>query len=87
MTEQIVTEPFSAGYELVHGAEVHTLNDEEAIMDFEMFNSLEAQFGDPLVGYVGGLHYHFKPERAIPPSAIAVPADNHDDPDTLLIQR
>jgi hypothetical protein len=87
MSDQIVTESFSSGYELVHGAEVLTLDDEEAIMDFEMFEALETQFGDPLVGYVDGLHYHFKPEKSIPTSTLAVPALNHDNPDTLLIQR
>jgi hypothetical protein len=87
MNEQIVTESFSRGYELVYGVDVLTLDDEEAIMDFEMFNSLEAQFGEPLVGYVDGLHYHFKPERSIPPSTLAVPKLNHENPETLLIQR
>ena len=87
MSGQIVTEPFSSGYELVHGARVHTLAETEAIMDGEMYAALESQFGSPIVGYVGGLHYHFKPEQAIPKSAVAVPQRNHDDPKTLLIQR
>lgn len=87
MANQIVTEPFSSGYELVHGAEVHTYADDEAMMDFGMFNSLEAQFGYPLVGYVDGLHYQFKPSGSMPDSSLAVPERNHDDPEVLMIQR
>lgn len=87
MNSEIVTEPFSAGYELVHGVRVFTVEQEDAIMDFEMFNHLKTKFGEPLIGAVEGLHYYFKPERSIPASAIAVPERNHSDPDTLLIQR
>lgn len=87
MADQIFTEPFSTGYELVHGATVHTYEDGEAVMDYEMFEQLEGQFGQPLVGYVEGLHYHFKPSGSVPRSSLALPAANHDDPDALLIQR
>lgn len=87
MADQLVTEPFSSGYELIHNATVHTFEQDEAIMDIDLFDALQAQFGEPVIGYVGGLHYHFKPERSIPPSALAVPERNHDDPQTLLVQR
>jgi hypothetical protein len=87
MNNQIVTEPFSAGYELVRNAEVHTYDEDEAIMDAEMLQRLEAQFGQPLIGYVGGLHYQFKPERAVPGNALALPETNHSDPGPLLVQR
>lgn len=86
MTSQIVTAPFSRRYDLVLNAEVHQISDSEAIMDEEMFVSLSEQFGSPIIGQVGGLHYHFKPERAIPSNAVAVPERNHDEPDTLLVQ-
>lgn len=82
-----VTEPWSAGYEMVQNAEVHAWPQEEAVMDFDMFDKLQGQFGRPLVGYVDGLHYHFKPERQIPQGAAAIPEDNHVDPEVLLIQR
>jgi hypothetical protein len=82
-----ITRPFSAGYELVENAEIHTYADSEAMMDFEMFDSLTRQFGKSFVGYVDGLHYQFKRERTLPSGAIAVPADNHSDPKALLIQR
>lgn len=89
MSEQFnpVTEPWSAGYDLVQNAEVHQYPEEEAMMDFEMFDALAAQFGQNFVGYIGGLHYQFKRERSVPSGAVAVPRDNHVNPDTLLIQR
>lgn len=81
-----VTEPFSKGYDLILNAEVYEWPQEEAIMDSDMFKKLLGQFGSPLVGYVDGLHYHFKPERSIPQGAVAVPEDNHVEAETLLIQ-
>ena len=86
MPSQLVTAPFSRRYDLVLNAEVHKITDSEAIMDEEMFRALSKQFGSPVIGQVGGLHYHFKPERAIPSGAVAVPERNHDEPDTLLVQ-
>lgn len=83
-----VTLPFSGGYELVQNAEVRTYGDDEAIMDFEMLQSLEHRFGRPLVGFIGGLHYQFKSEKTIPAGSVAIPSDNHsNDPDALLIQK
>lgn len=82
-----ITEPFSAGYELVYNAEVHTYPDEEAVMDFEMFKALARRYGEAFIGMVGGLHYQFKPERTVPAGAVAVPETNHDEPAVLLIQR
>lgn len=79
-------ERFSASYDIVH-ADVRTHQDEEAIMDYELFNALKDYFARPVVGMVGGRHYYFKPETAIPQDTLAVPAMDHDDPDTLLIQR
>lgn len=87
MSNQVVTQRFSGSYDLVHGVRVFTVEQDDAVMDFEMFDRLEAQYGRPLVGCVGGLNYQFKPERSIPASAIAVPERNHDDPDALLVQR
>ena len=89
MPEQFrpVTEPFSAGYELVRNAEVHSHGGDEALMDFKMFDALAERFGEPFIGYVGGLHYQFRREKAVPSGAVAVPSHNHDDPDALLIQR
>jgi hypothetical protein len=82
-----VTESFSAGYDMVHNAEVITYDDEEAIMDYDMLEALEERFGRPLVGFIGGLHYQFKPERSIPPASVAVPKDNHDRPSSFLVRK
>lgn len=87
MSDGIITEHFSAGYELIHGARIHTLDQEEAVMDYELLNLLKSMFGEPVVGYIDGIHYQFKPERSIPADALAVPADNHEQPDTLLVQK
>jgi hypothetical protein len=85
-TNAPVTEPFSAGYELVHNAEVFT-HEGEAIMDREMAQALAERFPLPLIGQVGGLHYQFELCSSIPGMSLAVPERNHDDPDVLLIQR
>lgn len=82
-----LTEPFSARYDLVCNAEVFTWPDEEAVMDAEMFEKLADRFGDPPVGFIEGLHYHFKPEASVPGASVAVPEDNHADPSALLIQK
>jgi len=83
----LITEPFSAGYDLVHNAEVHTYSEAEAVMDPEMFSALAEQYGERFVGAVGGLHYQFKPERTVPGGAVAVPEHNHKDgADALLIR-
>jgi hypothetical protein len=81
-----VTQSFSAGYELVHNADVVT-HDGNAIMDEQMLDSLRERFGYPVIGYVGGLHYQFKPSNAILSGTLAVPDWNHQNPDELLIQK
>ena len=83
----LVIESFSAEYDLVHNAEVHTYPEEEAVMDAEMFTAIAEQYGSRFIGKVGGLHYQFKPERTVPSGAVAVPEHNHrDGADVLLIQ-
>jgi hypothetical protein len=86
MHEPLITETFSAGYELVHGADVFT-HKGEAVMDEEMLSALQQRFSAPVVGRVGGLHYQFKAQNSIPGMSVAVPEGTHDSPDTLLIQK
>jgi len=82
-----VTEPFSAEYDLVHNAEVHTYPEGEAAMDAEMFSALAEQYGERFTGAVEGLHYQFKPETTVPSGAVAVPKHNHrNGADVLLIR-
>ena len=83
----VVIEPYSAGYDLVQNTTVHTIPDSEAIMDFKLYETLKEQFGEPIVGYVGGLHYYFKSAQSIPELSLAVPEGNHDEPETFLIQK
>jgi len=86
MADSLYTQRFSAGYDLVCGAEVTTVNDDEALIDMEMQKELERVFGEPLTGFIGGLHYQFKPTRSIPKHSVAVPMENHDDPDAFLVK-
>ncbi len=83
----LITEPFSDGYSLVLDVDVYQHNSDTAIIDVELLDSLRQRFPSPIIGYIGGLHYQFKPEIGIPSGAVALPEDNHDDPDALLIQR
>jgi hypothetical protein len=85
-TFQPITLPFSAGYEMVDNADVFAWSEEEAAMDYQMYDALARQYGGFPVGYIDGLHYTFKRERTIPSGAVAVPERNHQDPETLLIQ-
>lgn len=83
----LITEPFSAGYELVHNAEVHTYPEAEAAMDAEMFEALAERYGERFIGAVEGIHYQFKPETTVPGGAVAVPKRNHrHGADALLIR-
>lgn len=82
--------PYSARYAIVRGAEVHTWSEDEAVMDYELFNALRDDFGAPVVGYVGGLHYAFKPTTQVPGNAAAIPESKHGsqrEPSALLIQK
>lgn len=81
------TESFSAGYELVGNARVHLHGGDKAIIDFDMLDALREEFGAPVIGYIGGRHYQFEPQKTIPSGSAAVPEDRHDDPAGLLIQK
>jgi hypothetical protein len=84
-----VVSVFSAGYDLVENAQVQPWSQDEAAMDYEMFEKLQSRFGGGagLIGSVGGIHYCFKPVGGIPRGAVAVPERNHDNPEALLIQK
>lgn len=83
-------EPFSSRYCLVKNAEVRTWSDEEAHMDEGLYAYLARRYGEPVVGYVGGLHYAFKPSRQVLSNTAAIPERKHGskrDPSALLIQK
>lgn len=82
-------ENFSAGYTLVQGVTVRTWSDEVAAMPSDLYRVLVHEFGSPLIGYIGGRHYHLDYRRTgIPANTVAVPSANHgaSDPEALLIQ-
>jgi hypothetical protein len=83
----LITEPLSARYDLVHNAEVHTYPEGEAAMDTEMFSAIAERYGKRFIGAVEGLHYRFKPATSIPSGSVAVPRHNHrNGADVLLIR-
>jgi len=81
------TESFSSSYEMVPDATVETWQDEEAHMDFRLYRTLARRFGEPVIGFIGGLHYQFKPSDQVLSGRCAVPAANHSDPSVLLIRK
>lgn len=84
------TAPFSARYAMVRDAEVVTWGHDEAVMDYELFRALKQRYGEPVVGYVGGLHYAFKPVTDIRAHTAAIPQSKHGqttEPAALLIQK
>jgi hypothetical protein len=87
LNSSLQVERFSAAYDIVSNVDVYTLDQDEAVMDSELFKILSKHFGRNFLGMVGGLHYKFKPERSIPAESLAVPERNHDEPETLLIKR
>lgn len=75
-------------YALVEDVEVRVWKDELAGMPFDLYDDLAVLFGEPVVGYVGGLHYYFKPMWGIPADTAAVPKHKHGEEckyDGLLI--
>lgn len=81
-----ITQSWSDRYDIVQNARVRTNSGEEALMDPSMFDALKRRFGEPLVGLIEGHHYYFKPRRVVPLGSVAVPEDQHGEPDTLMIQ-
>lgn len=77
---------FSTEYDIVYNADVLTADQDEAAMDFEMYQSLSQIYGKRFMGFIGGLHYQFNPEQTVPADTVIVPDRNHDDPSALLIR-
>lgn len=80
-------EPFSARYDMIRGVDVVPYGGDHAIMEVDLYHTLEMRYGFGLVGRIDGLHYEFLPEGAIPADTVAVPADQYDErsTSTLLI--
>lgn len=86
-SSNVVTERWSRSYDIVHNVKVRTYDKAEAIMDEELFAELSATFPRPLIGYLEGIHYQFKPVSWIPAGSVAVPEDNHSGEPAFLIQK
>ncbi|UBF20328.1 hypothetical protein HCTV-8_gp3 [Haloarcula virus HCTV-8] len=69
-------ENFSAGYALVRDATVQTWAEEEAHMDVDLYDELTYHLGEPIIGFVGGLHYQFRPSKQVLTDQCAVPRRN-----------
>jgi len=83
-------ENFSAGYTLVTGVDVRTWTEDVAVMDASLYQWLGQRFGTPLIGYIGGRHYHLDYRHTgVPGETVAVPKANHQagEPGNLLIQK
>lgn len=84
-------ERFSSGYVLISDADVVSWSDEVAAMDYELYDYLAHHYGEPVVGYVGGLHFVFQRHReGIPSLTAAVPEDSYgqtSEPSGLLVQK
>lgn len=78
--------PFSNRYDLVSNVEVVTVSDDVAQMGNDLWQALARQFGEYFMGLVEGRHYSFKPIQSIPADTVAVPEDNHQKPNALLIK-
>ena len=79
-------ETFSAGYDIIHDTEIIEYGKNLAIMDFELFDLLKRTFGEDFIVRIENIHYRFKRDCSLPRNAVAVPEDNHDDPDALLVK-
>lgn len=87
---QTQLESYSAGYLFAPEVEVNRYGEDLAIMDEELYEDLARQLGEPVIGYVGGLHYEFMPSTGILSGRCAVPRSNHREASTplaLLVQR
>lgn len=84
-------EPWNQQYLLAPHADVLTYGDENAVIDPVLHDHLRRVLGDPVVGYINGIHYEFRREESVPADTAVVPARNHDVPEgeelTLLVAR
>lgn len=85
--DEPTTAPFSAAYTLVSDAEIIQWPQDEAIMDYGMYAALANAYHEPVVGYISGTHYEFRPCERIPALSVAVPEENHENPEALLIHK
>lgn len=81
-------ESFSSGYSIVHNATVRTWNDEEAHMDVDLYEGIIKCIKKPVVGFIDGCHYMFKPSTQVLSGQCAIPRDNRgSDPSVLMIRK
>lgn len=74
---QIPLENWSRDYVLAPEIEVNRHRGDRALLDEAAYAKLRCRLGEPIVGYVGGLHYHFAPSNEVLADRAAVPRRNH----------
>lgn len=90
MTADPVIESFSAGYAVVHNAEVRTWPENEAHIDEYLHDTIAETVGAPVVGFIDGMHYNLRPSRQVLSNQVAVPEKSggrQSDPDVLMVQK
>lgn len=78
--------PWSRDYVMVGNTTVRNWDDEEAIMDESLYDFISSRIGEPVVGFVNGIHYHFKRSNQILSQECAVPNSSGRSDPTLLVQ-
>jgi hypothetical protein len=88
MTQKL--ENWSRDYWMAHEITVDRYEGDLALMDADLHEDLVEAIGEPLIGYVGGIHYEFIPTLKVLSDRVAVPRQNHKgsyDNMTLLISK
>jgi hypothetical protein len=83
-------ENWSRDYWMAHEIAVDRYEGDLALMDADLYEDLVEAIGEPLIGYVGGIHYEFIPTLKVLSDRVAVPRQNHKgsyDNMTLLISK
>ena len=83
-------ENWSRDYWMAHEITVDRYEGDLALMDADLYEDLVEAIGEPLIGYVGGIHYEFIPTLKVLSDRVAVPRQNHKgsyDNMTLLISK
>lgn len=79
-------ETWSADYWMVANAEVRTWSDDEAHMDAGLYERIAREIGGPVVGFIDGAHYHFKPSRQVLSNECVIPGTGRGSkPSSLLV--
>lgn len=79
----LLLENFSRDYLIAPDIEVNPYRGDTAQMDQTIWAVLREILGEPIVGKVENLHYHFEPSDQVLGERAAVPRQNHKGSDDL----